>query len=193
MSKNNTFEISIDTDGIKEGLENTQGNMAKAVRATVSDFKKRAPGWVSKGIREVYGVDTQSIKEAKGPIENAGTIRLGGVSVKNCAIKYEGRVLTPVHFKMTPKVRPKRRYKVKAAIFKGQKKVLHQAAFLGSNGKNDIPFIRLGKKRLPIKSIKTLSVPQMITSDKAGETISRLINENMEERLQHNIKRFQDK
>lgn len=193
MSKNNAFEISIDTDGIKEGLEKKQGNMAKAVKATVSDFKKRAPGWISKGIREVYGVDPKSITEAKGPIEDAGTIRLGGVNVKNCAIKYEGRVLTPVHFKMTPKVRPKRRYKVKAAIFKGQKKVLHPAAFLGSNGKNNIAFIRKGKERLPIKAIKTLSVPQMITSDKAEEQISNLINENMEKRLQNNIKRFQDK
>ena len=33
----------------------------------------------------------------------------------------------------------------------------------------------------------------MITSDKAEEQISNLINENMEKRLQNNIKRFQDK
>ena len=154
MSKNNVFEISIDTDGIKEGLEKKQGNMAKVVKATVSDFKKRAPGWISKGIREVYGVDTKSITEAKGPIEDAGTIRLGGVNVKNCAIKYEGRVLTPVHFKMTPKVRPKRRYKVKAAIFKGQKKVVHPAASLVVMEKIILLLFGKGKNGFQLRQLK---------------------------------------
>ena len=37
-----------------------------AIQRTVSDFNSRAPAWVSKGIRQHYGVDTAAIKSA-GP------------------------------------------------------------------------------------------------------------------------------
>ena len=33
-----------------------------AIKRTVSDFATRGPGWVSKGIREHYGVDAAAIK-----------------------------------------------------------------------------------------------------------------------------------
>ena len=34
------------------------------LKKTVADFTSRAPAWVSKGIREHYGVDAAAIKEA---------------------------------------------------------------------------------------------------------------------------------
>ena len=37
-----------------------------AIQRTVSDFNSRAPAWVSKGIRQHYGVDTRSEERRVG-------------------------------------------------------------------------------------------------------------------------------
>ena len=47
-----------------------------AIQRTVSDFNSRAPAWVSKGIRQHYGVDTAAIKSA-GPQKKRGDVFRG--------------------------------------------------------------------------------------------------------------------
>ena len=81
-----------------------------AIQRTVSDFNSRAPAWVSKGIRQHYGVDTAAIKSA-GPQKKRGAthINVAGVSVDGATLEYKGRTLTPTHFKMSPKSRPTKR------------------------------------------------------------------------------------
>lgn len=118
-----------------------------------------------------------------------------------------------------------KKYTVKATIKKGHKTVLSSRTFLASPGKKkrhktvlssraflalfgkkkehktgkagsiQIPFQRVGTSRYPIKAIKTLSVPQMITNETDGvaENISKDINELLNSRLEHNIKRFEAK
>ena len=78
-----------------------------AIKRTVSDFATRGPGWVSKGIREHYGVDAAAIKEAaKRPSRGHTSIRVAGISVDGATLEYKGRTLTPLHFKMSPKQAP---------------------------------------------------------------------------------------
>jgi hypothetical protein len=205
-------------------ISGQQKVLAKALEATTKDFKSRAPSKISKRIREVYGVKTADIKATQKGARTNGTINVAGINVDNVELAYSGRLLTPTHFNMTPKTRPaSKKYTVKATIKKGHKTVLSSRTFLASPGKKkrrktvlssflalfggkrehktgkagsiQIPFQRVGTSRYPIKAIKTLSVPQMITNETDGvaENISKDINELLNSRLEHNIKRFEAK
>ncbi|MBP3590554.1 MAG: hypothetical protein J6J61_08260 [Muribaculaceae bacterium] len=131
-----------------------------AIKRTMSDFASRAPGWVSKGIREHYGVDTDAIKEAaKKPKRGRTKISVAGVTVDGATLEYRGRTLTPIHFKLSPKsrpttkqtnpiripgqligkgspvamVKPPKPYTVKATIIKGQRAKMPSGTFLAPN------------------------------------------------------------
>lgn len=133
----------------------------------------------------------------------AGTVRIEGESINNLSLIYTGRLLTPTHFGMKPKARPMstkdtngkvikkaRRYTVTAEIIKGQRKALGSNVFLGSNkGAGYIPFQRKGDGRLPINAVKTLSVPQMITNQTVAADIELKLQNVLEDRLSHNMKR----
>jgi hypothetical protein len=194
--------IKLEISNIERVLMQISGQqkvLAKALEATTKDFKSRAPSKISKRIREVYGVKTADIKATQKGARTNGTINVAGINVDNVELAYSGRLLTPTHFNMTPKTRPaSKKYTVKATIKKGHKTVLSSRAFLALSGKAgsiQIPFQRVGTSRYPIKAIKTLSVPQMITNETDGvaENISKDINELLNSRLEHNIKRFEAK
>ena len=204
-------------DGAKlaKKLEKLKDGGETAIKRTVSDFTSRAPAWVSKGIRQHYGVDTAAIEEA-GPRSKRGatSIRVSGVSVDGASLEYKGRTLTPIHFKMSPTtrnpkglakkpakvpgqtistgspvamVRPPKKYTVKATILKGGRASMEQGTFIAAgNGGAVLPFQRTGEGRTPIEAVRTLSVPQMI-SGKAKETIEELIGTNLEKRFEHHV------
>ncbi len=203
---------------VKKSINETKKNAEKALKATMSDVRKRAPGWIAAEVTEVYG-----IKKADITSQKAGKVKVTGEKVYDAKIIYNGRMLTPTHFGMTPKAPGQNAYTLKASILKGEKKVLgkvkkltkKQRAALGKNftrsgtqssekspimlmhtgnakegGTNYIPFQRVSKNRKDIKAIKTLSLPQMISSERTAPQIWATINENVEKRLEHNRKRF---
>lgn len=166
-----------------------------AIQRTVSDFASRAPAWVSKGIRQHYGVDNVVIKEAAmKPKRGRTSIKVSGTTVDDVTLEYKGRLLTPTHFKMKPAKRPPsaKKYQVNAEIVKGKRSQLHSQAFLGRASKSTeaktIPWQRVGDGRLPVHVIKTISVPQMIDG-RARETIEQTINEGLGKRFEHHIQR----
>lgn len=174
----------------------------KAITRTISDCKQRAPAQVTKAVTAVYGIKSSEVTEAgkgaKRGAKTVGSIKVKGVSVDNVQLVYKGRLLTPVHFSMTPKKRPDngKKYKVKAGIFKGAKKVLGSGVFLapsGAAGTTQIPFKRAGKKRLPIEAIRTVSIPQMITNEKVSADITARMEELLQTRLKHNTERLASK
>ena len=195
-------------------LRKLENGGAVAIKRTCSDFATRAPGWVSKGIREHYGVDTKAIKDAaQKPKRGQTTIKVAGVTVDGVTLKYEGRTLTPTHFKMSPKAQPKNQqtkpskipgqvsstdspvvmvnqpkpYSVKATIIKGQRVSLPAGTFIATaKGGVSLPFQRAGEKRMPIEAVRTLSVPQMIEG-RAQATIEQTVSEKLGERFQHHI------
>ena len=187
-----------------------------AIQRTVSDFATRAPAWVSKGVREHYGVDAAAIKDAQTkPKRGKTSITVAGVTVDGVTLEYRGRTLTPTHFKMSPKqmpearqdkhikipgggigsgspvamMRPPKKYTVKATIIKGQRSSLPVGTFItAGKGGSVLPFQRTGEGRGPIQAVRTLSVPQMIDG-RARETINEIISANMEKRFQNHIQR----
>lgn len=210
-----SFSVSLSgSDAIVRKLQKLRDGGEVAIKRTVSDFTNRGPGWVSKGIREHYGVDTAAIKEAaQRPKRGRTSIRVAGVSVDGASLEYKGRTLTPTHFKMSPKarptaqqnkplripgqligngspvamVRPPKRYTVKATIIKGQRAAMSSDTFLtAGNGGVVLPYQRTGDGRTPIEAVRTLSVPQMIDG-RARETIEQLIDTKLGERFNHHI------
>lgn len=174
----------------------------KAVGRTIADCKTRAPAQVTKAVTAVYGIKsgevTEAGKGAKKGAKTVGSIKVSGVNVDSVQLIYQGRLLTPVHFSMTPKKRPEggKKYTVKAAVYKGKKKALGSSVFLapsGSAGTTEIPFKRTTAKRYPIEAVKTVSIPQMITNETVAADIQVRMDELLENRLKHNTERIASK
>lgn len=182
-------------------LKGLNADVEKAIQRTIADCKSRGPAQVTKAITAVYGIKSSEVtaagKAAKGGAKTVGHIKIKGVTVDSVQLTYSGRVLTPTHFSMTPKSRPEgnKKYTVKAAIFKGQKKVLGSGVFLAPSGAAGpyIPFKREGKVRTPIEAIRTVSIPQMITNERVAADIQARMDELLATRLQHNADRIAGK
>ena len=183
-------------DKLAKQLAKLEKGGETALQKTVNDFTSRAPAWVSKGIREHYGVDTAAINEA-GPKKKKGAshISVAGVSVAGASLEYKGRTLTPTHFKMSPKSRPTTQQAKQirvpgqaiATILKGSRASMSPGTFVAAgNGGSVLPFQRTAEGRTPIEAVRTLSVPQMI-SGRAKDTIEELIAANLEKRFEHYI------
>lgn len=208
-----------------EGAEDLKAKLAKmnkqsetVVKRTVSDFKSRAPAWVSAAVTEYYAIKKSDVKGAMtGVKKGVGKIKVAGVTVDEISLVYSGRLLTPTHFKMKPTTPPKKRdkdtrlipgqniksdkavgdvaivnplapYQVTAEIKKGHRVTFPGQTFLGTNkGAGYIPFQRQSDERTDIKSIKTVSIPQMITNDQVGEEIKKKIDEGLSKRLEHHL------
>lgn len=188
---------------------------AKAIQRTVSDFKSRAPGWVSQAVTEEYTIKKAEVKDAMTGAKKAGSIKVEGELIDNVQLVYKGRMLTPVHFKMSPTkpstvrqearaipgegttsesdvvmARPLKAKPISVEIHKGQKKTLSgnysAPPFLATNGGGGyIPFQRRSESRTDIVSIKSTSVPQMIEHEKVAASIQEKIDEGMKARLEH--------
>ena len=199
-------------DKVKKNIEDKQKNAEKALKSTMSDIRKRAPGWIAAEVTAVYG-----IKKADITTQKAGKVKVTGEKVYDAQIIYSGRLLTPTHFGMTPKAPGQNAYTLKASVLKGEKKVLgkvkkltkKQRAELAKNftrsgtqssekspimlmrtGGTYIPFQRKSHNRKDVEAIKTLSLPQMISSERTAPQISKSLNENVEKRLEHHRNRL---
>lgn len=194
-------------------LEAIENGGKKAISNTIKDVKARAPGWIAQEVTAVYNIKKSEITPSGSgkPKKMAGSIQITGETIEELAITYKGRLLTPVHFGMTPKAPPHgKSYTLKASVLKGQKKVVgrylntrtpngpfsqrsHNILMGTGNTKSDgtswIPFQRMSKTRTDIKKLTTISVPQMITSDRTNEAIMLRLNTETSKRLEHHMKR----
>ena len=183
-------------------LKGLNKDIDKAISRTIADCKTRGPAQVTKAVTASYGIKSGEVtaagKAAKGGAKTVGSITVKGTTVDSVQLTYKSRLLTPTHFSMTPKSRPQsgKKYKVKAAIIKGQKKVLGTGVFLAPSGSADtteIPFKRTTEKRYPIEAVKTVSIPQMITNEKVAADIQARMDELLATRLKHNTERIASK
>ena len=192
VSRNN-ISISIENnEEIMEALYLTEAQMKKAVKRTVSDLKKRVPGWISEKVMEEYNIKKKDIMEALKIKSRKTTVEISGVKVDSLDFIFEGRPLTPIHFKMKPSkpYKHNRKYTVSAEIKKGSRVTLGtKHTFLqtpANGGERYLLFQRKGEKRYPIDVIRTVSIPQMITNNKVREEIQQKIDCEALERLRHN-------
>ena len=188
-------------------LKDLNKDVDKAISRTVSDCAQRAPAQVTKAVTAVYGIKSSEVTEAgqgaKRGAKTVGKIKVKGVSIDNVQLEYKGRLLTPIHFSMTPKAPPEKgkKFKVRAAIYKGSKKTLGTGLWLAKPKKKvedgkDPPYIawkRVGKTRYPIEVIRTVSIPQMIDNEKVNADIKTRMEDLLIKRLNHNTERLASK
>lgn len=190
-----------------ENLQKTVKDMnkpvEKALQRTMSDLKKQGPTVVRKQVTAVYNINKKEIQPGavkKGKdgsiqkIKQAANIKTEGKTVDTFTMIYTGRLLTPVHFSMTPKA-PKANgnsYNLYMTVLKGKKEligrykkkripngpyskrshnILMSTGNTRSGGTNYIPFQRMSERRLDLKKFTTISVPQMIDNPKVNEAI----------------------
>lgn len=202
---------------VMKKLDDKKKAPQKVMKALSSDARKRVPGWVATEVTQTYGVKKSEITGKK-----IGDVKVQGSDVRNMKVIYSGRPLTHTHFSMSPKV-PKEGggYTLKATVLKGQRKTLgnvkkltkaQRAAlaknFTGSgskssdkspimlmraNGGQYLPFQRKSSNRKDIDVVKTISLPQMVSSERTAGNIQQAINEGLEKRLDHHMKRYMGK
>ena len=163
-------------------------------------------------IKIFYNIKKNELTCKKGFSKtSAGVIKASGSELMNFTLTYEGRRLTPLHFGMTPKVRPdKKKYKVSAKIKKGKKTVFTPenetgGVFLAPAKKGSstiLPWERHSEDRYDISPIKTMSLPQMVgPNPETGEggnpivmnQISESLTELLDKRFNYHMKRHLDK
>ena len=186
---------------IVKKLEGEKKKIQEAVDRTITTAKRDVPPQISQAVRSVYNISAgEMAKEGQAAAKFAKKVqgpKINGVVINGVQLTYTGRVLTPIHFNMTPKKLPdkKRKYTVRVTIKKGEKKVLvgkyNTPVFLARASKTSkvyLPYQRVGKKRLPICQIKTVSIPQMIENDKVAEDIQKRIDAVEEKVTKRNFK-----
>lgn len=184
---------------VKREAEKMTSQIEKAASRTVSDMKQRAPTVVRRAVQERYTVTASQVTSAAGKPKKvsstAGSIKLRGVTIENLQIVYSGERVTPALYKMTPKARNgNRKQTIKVEIVKGQKKPLHTSSFLGKGaGTIDIPFVRTSAKRIPIRALYTVAVPQMVLHNEVSTNITGRVSELLQQRLEHNIEQLAKK
>lgn len=224
-------EVSIDVKNLKEiekKLEGYNGDAQKVLKRTASDFKTRAPGWVSTAVTEEYTIKKSDVKAACKGSTVKGSVKVGGAYMDDVALEYSGRVLTPAHFKMKPKkprkarlkttrvipgqnvegfngrfatVTPLKPFQITLEIHKGQPKTLqgktnpqYSKPFLATNGAGVyLPFQRTKSDRTAMESVRTTSVPEMVTNEKVAENIQEKIYDGLSKRMDHHLEQMAKK
>lgn len=205
-------------DKVVKELKNAAKPLAPVLRSTINDFKSRGAGWAAGEISKHYRIKKKDITEAVVSKKPAGKFIIAGEKVDDIVIIFAGRTLTPVHFAMTPKKEPARKkkkqvinvgkhkgqdkyitvskmpksYDVSAEIVKGNRKTFkdNNLIFLAPAKKNStiIPW-KVDRDSGEIEPIKTISIPQMVTSERTKEDIQEAISENLNKRFDHYLRR----
>lgn len=207
-------------DGLLKQIRQLEDGGKKAVKNTVNDMKARAPSWVAAAVTTEYNISKKeiipgSVKKGKNgekvAVKQAGKIRITGETIETFQMVYEGRLLTPVHFGMTPKTPPPgKSYTLRMQVIKGKKKVIGRYLntrtpggpysershniLMGTGADTSekvshIPFQRASKSRTDLHKFTTVSVPQMVDNEEVNEKILERLNTEAAKRLEHHMKR----
>lgn len=143
----NSGSFKIDTSDIQKKFnkfEKALNDPSGVFTKTLGDMQRRAPGKVADAVRNIYNIKKSDVipSKKKTDLKKAGSLRIKGQSISELTLHYEGRVLTPLHFGMTPKNQPEhgKKYKVKLKVKKQQKAVKSPT----KEGK--IPFVAPARK-----------------------------------------------
>lgn len=104
---------------LRKRIEDMKKAPRKVINSTFKDIKSRGPGWIAAGVSEKYNVKARTVTSRK-----LGTVKFTGNKIDRLQLEYEGRLLTPTHFGMTPKAPKKGGYTVTAEVVKGKRKEL---------------------------------------------------------------------
>lgn len=178
----------------------------KAYDLMLSDMRDNLPPKITKAVTGVYAIKRAEVREAgesaKKTAQKTKGKKIGDIRMDGLSLTYQGRRLTLAHFKPYPGGKPtKRKYKVRATIFKGNRITVNGKGtppFVAPTSHKNasspwIPFARVGKERLPVAPIRTVSIPQMLENEKVAEVINAEKDKLVLDRFQHHLDRFMKK
>lgn len=199
------FMLRVETPNLDKTIKSLNLNdkaVANAVKKSIRKGTKDAPKLVVNAITAVYGIGkrdpelveaTNVAKESGKRFNKKSRILVRGSLVGGIQLLYEGRVLTPLHFKMRWKQKEDGRYDIRATIYKGHRKKLqgkYSTPIFMAPQKQGVmlPWQRVGKKRLPVYAVKSVSIPQMVENEavradyepKIDAMITKIVQENVD-------------
>lgn len=196
MGKVAKQDIFVDTkqlDRLTMELKGFEDKVGEAAYHALNRTLDQVITHVGRIVPKSYAIKAREVKESFGR-----GIKRPTKSDLTASLTSTGHTLSFAHFPYTPK-KPKRGKRsvfqsaVMATIIKSKGKVLSRKGFVATTGAKSKDktqynvFKRLGKERLPIAPIRTLSIPQMITNEDISAQIMKMAQEKMDERLQHEI------
>lgn len=184
-------------------LNNAYQNIQTVYDRTTKDMISRAPGKIANAVTWMYGIKKSEVMYKKdGPHKSAGKISIAGQELSTVEFRYSGRLLTPLHFGMTPKSRPegKKKYKIKAKIKKRLKafpsrpeKSVDGGLFLAAaptTQSKQLPWYRYSKDPTDIRPLKTISLPQMVDNKLVKRQINKDVGELFHKRFDHHLSQY---
>ena len=207
---------------LQKRLEEMKKAPRTVITQLTKDASKRVPPWIAAEVSKVYGIKKTDISGQKiGKVKVIGqsfdelqvkyTGRVlthtrfsmspkvpkvgGSYTLKATTIRGQRETLGKVK-KLTKKQR--------AEIGKnfsrsGSQKSDHSPIMLmhtgnaQAEGTNYIPFQRKSKNRKNVQAIKTVSLPQMVSSERTDKQIQTAINDGLSKRLDHYMQRYMGK
>lgn len=200
-------------ENLLQSLDMIQDGTRKALENTVSDLKSRAPGWIASAVTSMYNIKKSEITPRKGgkTVKKAGSVKVRGETIETVQLVYEGRMLTPTHFGLTPKTPPPgKKYTLKMQVYKGKRETIGRYLNTRTRGGpysershnilmgtgasspdkvSHIPFQRMSRNRNDLRKFVTTSMPQMVTNEQVSQEIQSKLQDGLRDRLEHNIQR----
>ena len=142
-TKNNNFSALKNLD------KNTRTAALTAARITIADLRKNAVDLTA----QKYFITKSKINKAITKLPYGFTVKSG--------------MLTLDQFNLSPKKSSKRRYKLKAGVYRGGLISFGSNAFIKKNK----PVIRLSPKRYPLKTLTGPSIAQLVGNEEIMEQV----------------------
>ena len=204
---------------IKKKIDDIQKAPRKVMNSLTNEAKKRVPSWVAAEVAKEYGVKKSEITGQKiGQVKSVGsgmddvqivyTGRVltpthfsmapiapnpaGAYTLKATIVKGQRTTLGKVK-KLTKKQRAnigKNFTRTGTQTSSHSPIMLMHTGNTKEGGTNYIPFQRKSVSRNDLAVIKTLSLPQMVSSKRTEEGIQNAIGENMGKRMDHYMNRY---
>lgn len=210
------INISVrDLQRVTRELQDTNKKAETFMARTMSDAKKRGPGWIAQGVAEEYKTTRKAVTSGK-----LGKLKVKG-DLKHLTLKYSGQRLDLTQFALTPKT-PRQSYTLKAEVKRGQKMTISQVKKLTKKQRKNIgrnfthqgtrnsptspvmlmqmpnqsgyhPFQRVSQNRTDLVARKTIALPQMVTEGENGPlhpAPAKYFNEGLEKRVENHRKQL---
>ena len=204
-----TVQIS-DMQALKRKLKALEKAPQKVINSTIGDMKKRVPSWIATEVSQEYGIKKAEITGQKVGLENiqityTGRVltpthfsmsptapKAGAYTLKATIIKGQRSTMGKVK-KLTKKQRAAlgKNFRREGTRSSDHSPIMLMHTGAGSVNKTQyIPFQRKSKNRSDVQAIKTISLPQMVSSERTMPGIQQVIDENLEKRLDHYMNRY---
>lgn len=178
----NTF---INDKEIKQIAIKLKGLPKQIPGATASALNRTLDYTVTQTKKEVTNIYAIKQKEVNATLKK----KRASKSSLNASIQSTGKTIALSKFPHNPKqYKPKnKKVKVKVKKQEGYKIIkTSPSTFVQTMGSTHI-WMREGKSRTPVRLLRTLSVPQMISNNEVMDVVQRKAGEKLQERISHEI------